>query len=205
MDTPLREDRLIAVAIGHVRRRRMEPWGLHGLAHWWRVRHNGLLLAPRSGADTTVVRLFSIFHDAFREDDGADPQHGPRAARWLSEVRRGRAPAADPACEDTERTLAALADDQFELLRAACDLHTASRFHADPTVATCFAADRLDLGRVGYEPNPAYIPLDRAIVSDETIREAMRRTELGLAWTDAGDFESRWCALPGHLRDGRVG
>jgi len=42
---------------------------LHGPAHWRRVERNGLLLATRTGADSTIVRLFSIFHDSSREND----------------------------------------------------------------------------------------------------------------------------------------
>lgn len=58
--------------MGHQQRRWMKPWGLHGVGHWWRVRFNGLLVAAKTGADERVVRLFSLFHDAFREDDGHD-------------------------------------------------------------------------------------------------------------------------------------
>lgn len=42
---------------------------VHGIEHWHQVEKNGLLLAPRTGADITVVRLFSIFHDCRRLDD----------------------------------------------------------------------------------------------------------------------------------------
>ncbi|HSI15909.1 MAG TPA: hypothetical protein VK961_27925, partial [Chthoniobacter sp.] len=53
---------------------------LHGPAHWRRVERNGLLLATRTGADETVVRLFAIFHDSRRESEGSDLEHGKRGA-----------------------------------------------------------------------------------------------------------------------------
>ncbi|HWB59422.1 MAG TPA: hypothetical protein VG733_08020 [Chthoniobacteraceae bacterium] len=37
-------------------------FSLHGPDHWRCVERNGLLLATRSGADATVVRLFTLFH-----------------------------------------------------------------------------------------------------------------------------------------------
>ena len=54
--------------------------GDHGIAHWARVLENGLRLAQETGADTEVVQLFAILHDARRISEGTDPNHGPRAA-----------------------------------------------------------------------------------------------------------------------------
>ena len=85
----LPERTLLAAAVANVRLHGMEPWGLHGLAHWWRVRHNGLLVADAMGASSRVVKLFAIFHDSHRADDNEDPEHGPRAAAWLERVRAG--------------------------------------------------------------------------------------------------------------------
>ena len=58
---------------------------IHGLAHWRQVEFNGLLLAPITGADVTVVRLFALFHDCKREDDGYDETHGERGAAFAKE------------------------------------------------------------------------------------------------------------------------
>ncbi len=120
--------------------------GLHGLRHWGRVLENGLRLAPLTGADPRVVTLFALFHDARRENDDHDPEHGVRGAALARELR-----------EAGERygVLHDLPDDSFQLLITACTLHTSARSHADVTVATCFDADRLDLPRCGIRVDPA--------------------------------------------------
>ena len=51
---------------------RLNPHGLHGLAHWLRVRENGLRLAEATGADIVVVEHFAALHDACRLTDGRD-------------------------------------------------------------------------------------------------------------------------------------
>jgi uncharacterized protein len=162
------------------------------------VRHNALALAPLTGADDAVVRLFAIFHDSHREDDFADPQHGPRAAEWLTRVREGVSEGSGEGApyDGTRAAVAALADAQFEALRAACALHTSTLHHDDPTVATCFAADRLDLWRVGRRPNPKYIPIAPSILTAEVIAEAIARTEAGLRWTDLAEFTRLWQIEP---------
>ena len=112
---------------------------IHAPPHWRRVERNGLLLADETGADLDVVRLFALFHDSRRESDGSDPEHGARAAEYAAELR-GHA--------------FELADDRFEKLHFACVWHTDGQRHDDPTIATCWDADRLDLGRVGVMPDP---------------------------------------------------
>ncbi len=114
----------------------------HGPAHWRRVERNGLLLATRSGADVSVVRLFALFHDSRRENEGSDPQHGARGA-VLAEEMRGRHFELD--------------DSSFDILMHACTWHTDELRNDDPTIGTCFDADRLDLGRVGIIPEPDYM------------------------------------------------
>jgi uncharacterized protein len=52
-----------------------------------------------------------------------------------------------------EGTLA-IAAAQLELLTYACDEHTNGLVSDDPTVGACWDADRLDLPRVGVEPDP---------------------------------------------------
>ena len=115
---------------------------VHGPDHWRRVQRNGLLLATRTGADVAVVRLFALFHDSQRENEGYDREHGKRAAEYAASLRG---------------TAFELSDDQFELLHFACEWHTERHHHDDPTVGTCWDADRLDLGRVGLVPDPAYM------------------------------------------------
>ena len=117
-------------------------FSVHGVDHWRRVERNGLLLATRSGADVTVVRLFALFHDSKRENEGSDYEHGPRGAAFAASLR-GK--------------MFDLPDAQFDLLHYACNWHTKKRHHDDPTVATCWDADRLDLGRVGIIPSPEFM------------------------------------------------
>lgn len=118
------------------------PWSLHGPDHWRRVERNGRLLATRCDADVIVVRLFALFHDAKRENEGHDRGHGGRGAEYARELRRGWLP---------------ISDDQFELLHFACVWHTDADRHDDPTIGACWDADRLDLGRVGVIPSAEYM------------------------------------------------
>jgi len=60
---------------------KLSQHSVHGAAHWMRVRKNGLLLAKRTGANRTVVELFSVFHDSCRHNDYEDPEHGFRGAQ----------------------------------------------------------------------------------------------------------------------------
>lgn len=133
--------------------------GCHGIAHWARVHDIGFRLAEATDADPDVVRLFAVFHDACRESEGHDPQHGPRGAQLAAELRG----------EFFELT-----DRQFTLLREACQGHTDQRHHADVTVQTCWDSDRLDLGRVGVYPN-RYFLNTKVAMQEETIRWAHSR------------------------------
>ena len=113
--------------------------GIHGSAHWARVRNNGLRLARETGANPQIVELFAFLHDSQRLNDGHDPQHGARAARFAASLRS---------------SYLDLSDSDFELLRFACKFHTDGLTEADVTVQTCWDADRLDLGRIGIRPDP---------------------------------------------------
>ena len=113
--------------------------GIHGVAHWARVRDVGLRLAEKSGANTRVIELFAFLHDSRRFNNNNDPEHGNRAAS-LAETLRGNA--------------IHLAGEEFELLSYACKHHTFGHLEGDITVLTCWDADRLDLGRVGIVPLP---------------------------------------------------
>lgn len=120
----------------------LSPYSVHGPDHWRRVERNALILSTRSGAIVPVVRLFALFHDSRRENDYHDPQHGARGAD-LAKSLRGQ--------------LYDLPDEHFELLRHACVWHTDADSHDNPTIATCWDADRLDLGRVGIVPDERYM------------------------------------------------
>lgn len=130
------------IDIEQVKRWAVRRWTLgplHGVAHWERVERNGLLLATPE-CDVTVIRLFAYLHDSCRENDGYDLEHGPRAALMMESLR--------------DNLLKDLSDEQFSLLQQACRQHTSTRRTGNPTIDACFDADRLDLGRVGIQPDP---------------------------------------------------
>jgi len=113
----------------------------HGIYHWHRVERNGLYLALFSGADKAVISHFAYLHDAMRKNEYADPEHGPRAAEFAK----------------ANSALIALDDVQFKQLRRALSGHTHGKHTTDVTIATCWDADRLDLGRVGTTPDEKYL------------------------------------------------
>jgi len=127
---------------------------VHGPSHWRRVERNGLFIAERSGAVADVVRLFAVFHDSRREHDGMDKSHGARGAAYAAGLR-GK--------------LFQLNDEDFELLDFACKWHTHGKLSEDPTIGACWDADRLDLGRVGIQPQSTYMSTEvgRQIVANK--------------------------------------
>ncbi len=139
------------------------PWsGDHGVAHWARVLENGVRLSAETGADPDVVALFAVLHDSCRVNEHADPGHGPRAAQFASSLRG---------------EVFELEDDAFELLQLACAGHTCQKHHPNLTIQTCWDSDRLDLGRVGIEPDPYWLGTPPAR-RPETIRWANGRATL---------------------------
>ena len=113
--------------------------GIHGAAHWARVRTNGIRLAEQTGANPTVVALFALLHDSKRLNDGRDPKHGARAAQFAASL---------------QGSMLTLSEEELGLLQFACEFHTDGLTEAEITVQTCWDADRLDLGRVGIRPDP---------------------------------------------------
>ncbi|WP_145221608.1 HD domain-containing protein [Gimesia alba] len=111
----------------------------HGFDHWMRVLRNGRVLALHTGADPVIVELFALFHDSCRWSDGYDTGHGARGAALAKELHGD---------------LFELDDDNFERLHYACTWHQEQDFCDDPTIGTCWDADRLDLVRVGILPDP---------------------------------------------------
>jgi uncharacterized protein len=151
--------------------------GIHGIAHWLRVRENGLRLAGLTGADPAVVELFALFHDSQRQTDGLDPGHGGRAAEFLVTLRK---------------PLGFLAGADFERLLFACAHHTAGWTEADLTVQACWDADRLDLGRVGIRPLPERLCTPAARDPDLLEWAYVRsRVRTGRAEQRTGDGEQR--------------
>lgn len=129
--------------IQHCRKQFQLDWlGVHGVRHWARVRINGLRLAARTGAHTGVIECFAFLHDVCRIADHGDCDHGQRAAAFVrglpsSTLRLDRAASIS--------------------LEYAIAQHTNGTSPPDVTVATCWDADRLDLGRISVRPKPQYL------------------------------------------------
>lgn len=114
---------------------------VHGLHHWQRVERFGLMIAEQNGADKQVISLFAYLHDARRETDFHDIDHGRRAAVLLDEL--------------IDADLISLNDLQYQQLKLALCEHCCNDASSDNvTVQTCWDADRLDLWRDNVEPNP---------------------------------------------------
>jgi uncharacterized protein len=150
--------------IAAIRKQYRLDWnGIHGVAHWERVRENGLRLSGLTGARTDVIEFFAYFHDACRLNDGRDPEHGARGAE-LARLLAGSAFDLD--------------SEGVGLLVEACAGHTHGTAAAEITVATCWDADRLDLARVGTWPRPERLCTDAArdpAIIDWACERSLRR------------------------------
>lgn len=120
---------------------RLGVHSIHGPAHWERVQAHAERLAAASGGDVTVARYFAWFHDAERHDEWYDTGHGERAAA-LVRAWRDRLP---------------LSDGQVDLLARACARHELGEVSAEATIGACWDADRLELTRVGLQPDERYM------------------------------------------------
>jgi uncharacterized protein len=138
-------------------------WGHHGIAHWARVRANGLMLATQTGANCHVVELFAFFHDCRRFNEHEDDGHGARGGALAARLKGQYFDATD---------------DEMDLLQYACTHHSDGMTRGNVTVLTCWDADRLDLGRVGITPKVKYLGTEAAR-SDASIKKAGERS---MAW-----------------------
>jgi uncharacterized protein len=137
------------------------PWfGVHGVSHWARVLENGLRLAEVTGANPRVVQCFAVFHDSRRRNEHIDPGHGLRGG-------------------DFAKTLLGieyeLTESEFQLLYLACRDHTDGHTDGEITVQTCWDADRLDIGRVGFTVSRRYLSTEAA-KTDEIMAWAYERS-----------------------------
>ena len=136
---------------------------LHGEVHWRCVTATGLALAAADDrVDRALVFCFGLFHDTRRENESVDPGHGPRAAAFALGLR--------------EEGVLRLGDEEFADLTEALRLHSCGQVSADPTIGTCWDADRLHLPRVSIVPDPAFLST-RAARAPERLSdaEALRR------------------------------
>lgn len=125
---------------------RCESSSIHGPSHWERVLANGLEIAKSNGADCGLVSLFAYLHDSCRLLDFGDFDHGRRAAMLVKEL---------------QGVFFALDEPRLALLAEACAKHADGLTSEDPTLGACWDADRLDLGRVGIDPDPHFMSTER--------------------------------------------
>lgn len=111
----------------------------HGVMHWDNVFYWArMLYAGGLGIDMQVVEAFCAWHDVARIDEGFDPDHGPRAARLVTDA-------------------SGLTEEQMTQLRWAISEHSAGGTTDDVTVGTCWDADRCDLSRINVTPRESYM------------------------------------------------
>ena len=119
---------------------------IHGIKHWRTVERNGLYLSRFTGADEGVISHFAYFHDCMRENEQIDPGHGLRGAEFA----------------EAHRDSIRLDELQFHQLFEACKHHTDGKPTTCETISSCWDADRLDIGRVGFEVDPYYLASEEA-------------------------------------------
>jgi uncharacterized protein len=112
---------------------------VHGDEHWRCVTATGLALSPSvADVDRTLVFCFGLLHDTRRLNDAVDPEHGSRAVVFAGELR--------------DSGVLPLGDRRFALLADALARHSSGLVTDEPTVGTCWDADRLHLPRVSIRP-----------------------------------------------------
>ena len=110
---------------------------IHGPAHWKAVLANGVALSDALEADRALVVVFSLLHDCRRENENHDPRHGARAVEVAKELNGN---------------LFNFSSERFDRLSEALTWHDAGRVHKHIDISCCWAADRIELRRVGIEP-----------------------------------------------------
>lgn len=137
---------IVRKALAAVRPQFCLAWrhGTHGVPHWSRVWFHGRRLALVMGLDPAVLAWFAYLHDSRRFDEHRDPEHGARAADFALQLHR-------------ERVITELARPDLERLCEAMRLHSDGHTEGDPVLQACWDADRLDLTRVGIEPDPGLL------------------------------------------------
>ncbi len=141
--------------------------GIHGISHWSRVWHHGKFLSAQLDINPDVLTWFAYLHDSRRFNDGYDPKHGSRAADFAMSLRR-------------EGVVNELSDREFEWVCEAMRLHSDGHTEADIAICACWDSDRLDLGRVGFVPDPKKLctmPARHTRVIDEAMRMSAHHAE----------------------------
>ena len=131
---------------------KIDYYGDHGINHWRRVYANTQRLSKHYNIVSEVFELFAFLHDSKRNDEFEDRHHGVRAAGFVQKLLRDG--------------LISLYEEDTKRLIYACANHTTSDknnpLYNDLVVQICFDSDRLDIGRVGYVVDSAYLATEYA-------------------------------------------
>lgn len=138
-----------------------DPLGHNGPVHWEHCWENAKLLIPITQANPIVVQLFCYLHDCCAVNSGEEPEHGPAAAFFIKQ---------------NSTLFSFLTAQEFKLLIDACADHTFHKLSKDPTIGTCWDADRLDLGRLGIYPKAEFFSTQAA--KDPAIIERAYQTSI---------------------------
>jgi uncharacterized protein len=115
----------------------LDALSVHGPAHWRSVLVNGMKLGETLNGDRPLIAVFALLHDCRRENEWRDPQHGERAAAVARELN-GR--------------FYDFSQSRLSKLGEAIHWHDAGKVSQDIDISCCWAADRIELRRVGIEP-----------------------------------------------------
>ena len=143
--------------------RRESAW--HGEAHWQCVTATGLELAASAGGDTidrALVFCFGLLHDTRRVNEAVDREHGRRAADFARGLH--------------EEGVLLLDEQRVDTLIEALWQHADGRVSSDPTVGTCWDADRLHLPRVSIVPDPALLSTQTALEPERLVAAELLRS-----------------------------
>lgn len=148
----LRLDKSQILIVENVKNFVLSTWkmdSIHGLPHWQNVARNGFMLGEHTKANPFVTQLFAYLHDSCRLNNGADLEHGVRAAELVLKLK--------------DSLLKELSAKELEQLYLACKFHTTELRMDEATIDTCFDADRLDLVRLNIVLDPTRMATNAGI------------------------------------------
>ena len=132
----------------------LDFFGTHGVNHWKRVLDNATKIYIGSGEhfgenEQIAAALFAMLHDCERQDECQDEDHGHRAAYYFESI--------------AYRFHNRLGEAMIDKIEHAIRWHNAGMVTEDFYTQAMWAADRLDLTRVGIDPSPSLLVLPAAI------------------------------------------
>ena len=118
---------------------------IHGEEHYLNVMNAGLRIVDNYNLNPMIIKYFAYLHDSCRHNEDYDPNHGPRAAAYITKIKK----------------YIDLDSDELIDLQSACFYHTSAKPWDGETYSLieqcCFAADRSDIGRVNLVLDPVYL------------------------------------------------